>query len=365
MPRPDGRDDRMPDMADNQTPFSRRTLLFAGGAVAAGIAASSLAWSQDDEPDEPDATDGQDGRPPIAGEFDIRSGTELLAPTQLFNTTGPQSFAFDDVNGLVYTLQTLQAGIRLSDEDAPVGSADRKDAGDMCLTRLTATGKVTGHMYLRGFGHGISFAVEPVGKRTYLWVEGKADPKTGYGRSVARTPFKDGGILDTSDSSVTHFDPVPGSSDVSPSLDLAGGRVLVSHERSGEQRFAVYQMQDFLAGRTESAQFVKAGVQVKEEEWFQGCALHGDFIYILTGNPYTDKKGKNPRKSGGNTFISAIDVRTGKAQGRQRVTVAPDLPYREPEGMAISLAGGRAGLCIGFSVKTEERRELTLYRFTA
>lgn len=357
-------DDRMPDMADNQTPFSRRTLLFAGGAVAAGITASSLAWSRDGEPDEPDVTDEQNGLPRIAGEFDMHSGTEVLAPARLFNTTGPQSFAFDDANGLVYTLQTLQAGIRLSDEDEPLAASDRKDAGDMCLTRMTAAGKITGHMYLRGFGHGISFAVEPAGKRTHLWVEGKADPRTGYGRSVARTPFKDGAILDSSDAAVTHFDPVPGASDVSPSLDLAGGRVLVSHERGGERRFAVYQMEDFLAGRTESAQFVKAGVQVKEEEWFQGCALHGNFIYILTGNPYTDKNGKNPRKSGGNTYISAIDVTTGMAQGRHRVTVAPDLPFREPEGMAVTLAGGRVGLCIGFSVKIEDRRELTLYRFT-
>ncbi|MFD3544896.1 signaling protein [Streptomyces sp. NPDC058655] len=346
-------------MADNQLLFSRRTLLFAGGVVAAGTAVGSLVWERG-----PETGGEEEHTSPIAGEFDIRSGTELLAPTRLFNTTGPQSFAFDDANGLIFTLQTLQAGIRLSDEDEPVDADGRKGAGDMCLTRLTSAGKVTGHMYLRGFGHGISFAVEPVGKRTYLWVEGRADPKTGYGRSVARTPFKDGAILDSSDPAVTHYDPVPGASDVSPSLDLAGGRVLVSYEEDDEQRFAVYQMVDFLAGHTESAQFVKAGVQVREEEWFQGCALYGNFIYVLTGNPYTDKKGDNPRKSGGNTFISAIDVLTGKPQGRQRVTVAPDLPYREPEGMAITLAGARPGLCIGFSVKNEDRRELTLYRFT-
>ncbi|MFD7259165.1 signaling protein [Streptomyces sp. NPDC059874] len=354
----------MPSMADIQTPFSRRTLLFAGGGVAAAIAAGGLTWARDSEVAEPGAAE-RTGPPPMAGEFDIRSGTELLAPTQLFNATGPQSFAFDDTNGLIYTLQTLQAAIHLSDEQEPVAAADRKRAGDMCLTRLTSTGEIIGYMYLRGFGHGISFGVEPVGKRTYLWVEGSADPRTGYGRSVARTLFKTGTTLDSSDPAVTHFDPVPGASDVTPSLDLAGGRVLVSHERDDEQKFAVYQMEDFLAGRTESARFINAGVQVREEEWFQGCALHGDFIYILTGNPYTGKSGANPQKSGGNTYISAIDVNTGKAQGRQRVTVAPDLPYREPEGMAISLAGGRPGLCIGFSVKTRDYRELTLYRFTS
>ncbi|MEU3063113.1 phage baseplate protein [Streptomyces subrutilus] len=330
--------------------------------MTAGLTAGGLAWARDArrpaEPTEPEAT------PPLVGAFDLRSGAELLEPTGLFNTTGPQSFAFDDTNALIYTLQTLQSGIRLSDEDEPVSAGDRKSAGDMCLTRLTAAGKVTGHMYLRGFGHGIAFGVEPVGKRTFLWVEGKADPKNGYGRSVARTPFKDGAILDSTDPAVAHFDPLPGASDLAPSLDLAGGRVLVSHEKDREHRFAVYPMTDFLAGRRDSPQVVNAGEQVKEEEWFQGCALHGDFVYVLTGNPYTDKKGKNPRKSGGNTYISAIDVRTGKPQGRRRVTVAPDLPYREPEGMAVSMAGGRPALCIGFSVKTEDRRELTLYRFT-
>ncbi|MFJ3204519.1 signaling protein [Streptomyces sp. NPDC086989] len=347
-------------MADGKTPFSRRSLLFAGGAAAAGLTTGGLSWALRTGTGEQDAD-----VPPLAGEFDMRTGSQLLAPTPLFNTTGPQSFAFDDTNGQVYTLQTVQDGIRLDDEEEPVDSADRKSSGDMCLTRLSSSGKTLGHMYLRGFGHGISCGVEPTGPRTYIWVEGRAEAERGYGRTVVRVPFKDGSVLDSADDSVHHFDPVPGSTDVCPALDLPGERVLVSHEEEGVHRFSVYGMADFLAGRVDAAQVIKAGVQVRQEEWFQGCALYGNYVYVLTGGPYTGDKGDNPRKSGGNTYVSAIDVRTGKAQRRHHVTVARDLVYREPEGIAISMAGGRPALVIGFSVKTKDRRELALYRFTA
>ncbi|MEU6862010.1 signaling protein [Streptomyces sp. NPDC046876] len=345
-------------MADGKRPFSRRTLLFAGGAVAAGLGTSGLAWALRPGP-------GEQGDPqPLAGEFDMRTGAQLLAPSPLFNTTGPQSFAFDDTNGQVYVLQTVQSGLQLDGEDEARDSGERKSAGDMCLTRLSSSGKTLGHMYLRGFGHGISFGVEPTGSRTFIWLEGRADPESGYGRTVVRVPFKDGEVLDSSHESVRHFDPVPGSVDVCPALDLEDERVLVSHEEEGVHRFSVYGMADFLDGRFDAAQTIRAGVQVKEEEWFQGCALYGDYVYVLTGNPYSGKNGKNPRKSGGNTYISAIDVRTGKAQGRHHVTVAPDLAFREPEGIAVSRVGGQPALCIGFSVKEKDRRDLALYRFT-
>ncbi|MFI9062566.1 signaling protein [Streptomyces sp. NPDC053429] len=347
-------------MADDNRPFSRRNLLFAGGALAAGITTSGLVWALGSDTDE----EPPDNSPPLVGEFDMRTGAELLAPTPLFNTTGPQSFAFDDANGLLYTLQGIQGDIQLDGETEPVDSGARKSAGDMCLTRMSSSGVPLGHMYLRGFGHGISFGVEPVGTSTYIWVEGRPDLASGYGRSVARVRFKDGALVDGSDDAVTQYEPVPGATEVSPALDLAGGRVLVSHTEDGEHRFSVYGKADFLAGHFDAAHLLRAGVQVKEEEWFQGCALHGDFVYVLTGHPYTGKKGDNPPKSGGNTYVSAIDIRTGEPQGRRKVTVAPGLPYREPEGMAISTVGGRAGLCVGFSIKAEERRELTVYRFT-
>ncbi|MEU5807621.1 signaling protein [Streptomyces sp. NPDC047718] len=351
-------------MADGTRPFSRRTLLFGGGAAAAGLATGGLTWAQRPRTDDEDGDREDAGAPPRVGDFDLRTGAELLAPAPLFNTTGPQSFAFDDTNGQVYTLQLVQDGIRLDDEQEAVAYDDRKSAGDLCLTRLDRAGNTLGHMYLRGFGHGISFGVEPTGQRTYIWLEGRADPENGYGRTVVRVPFKDGAVLDGSDDSVRHFEPVPGATAVCPALDLAGQRVLVSHEEEGVHRFSVYGMADFLAGRFTPTQTIKAGVQVREEEWFQGCALYGDFVYVLTGNPYTGKNGRNPRKSGGNTFVSAIDVRTGQAQGRRKVTVAPDLPYREPEGMAVRRVGSQAGLCVGFSVKEKDRRELTVYRFT-
>ncbi|MFZ3473587.1 signaling protein [Streptomyces sp. 4.24] len=346
-------------MADDKTSFSRRTLLFAGGAMAAGITASSLVWGRHPEADEPEESQ------PLVGAFDMRTGSMRLEPSPLFYATGPQSFAFDDANGLIYALQTVAGDIQLPDENKPVSSTDRKRSGDMCLIQLSNSGEFLGHMILRGFGHGISFGVEPVDGRTNIWVEGKSEGKSGYGRSVARVRFKDGSVLDSSDSGVRHFDPLPGASHVTPALDLPGERMLVSHEEDGEQRFVVYGKADFLAERTGHAQPLEDGVQVKGEEFFQGCVLHGDFVYVLTGGPYTGKEGNNPPGSGGNTYITAIDVRTGQTQARHHVTVAPDLPHREPEGIAVSSAGPAPALCIGFSVKAKDHRQLTVYSFTA
>ncbi|WP_284575029.1 signaling protein [Streptomyces sp. 2P-4] len=357
-------------MADDKRIFSRRSVLFGGGATAAAVTAGGAAWALRPGQESGSAfgfgfgSGWRGASQPVVGAFDMRTGAEVLAPSALFNSTGPQSFAFDDTNGQVFTLQTVQGGLLLGGEAGPVAYGDRKSAGDMCLTRMTGSGITLGHMYLRGFGHGISFGVEPTGPRTYIWLEGRADPKSGYGRTVVRVPFRDGAVLNSSDESVRHFDPVPGAADVCPALDLAGGRVLVSHQQGGLHRFSVYGMEDFLAGRFTPAQTIKAGVQVKEEEWFQGCALHGDYVYVLTGKPYTGKNGSNPRKSGGNTYVSAIDVRTGRPQGRHHVTVAPDLPYREPEGLAVRQAASQPALCLGFSVKAHDRRELTVYGFT-
>ncbi|WP_329124307.1 phage baseplate protein [Streptomyces sp. NBC_01465] len=336
-------------------PVSRRTLLLAGGGSAAalvtgGVAATALITDQ---------SPPKAGSP--AGVFDIAAASRLLSPTPLHEVSGPQALAFDDTRGHLYTLQGIPGGVRLAGESRPRSSSQRRLHGDMCVSRLSRSGELLAHMYLRGFGHGISLGIEPSGAQVELWVESRADPRTGYGRSVARVPFRDRTVLDSSAPSVRHHSPLPGSHTVHPALDLSGRRVLVSHWTGRQHRYAVYPMDDFLAGRYRPSHTVLDTVRRKGEP-LQGCALHGDFIYQLTGNPYTDEDGDNPPSAGGNTYLSAIALRTGKPAGRRRVTVAPTLPFREPEGLAVRLTP-RPALCMGFSTKARGRRELSVYGF--
>ncbi|MFF0749574.1 signaling protein [Streptomyces sp. NPDC004267] len=340
----------------------RRTLLVAGtAALAVGGLAGIALWGDDG------TGKSRDGKAPagpaIAGAFDIARSTRLWQPTPLGNVTGPQSLAFDDVNRHVYVVQLAQGGLRLDGEDGPVGAAGRKRAGDLCVTRFSRSGEQLGRMYLRGFGHGISMGVEPRSDAVWLWMESEAHPRNGFGRAVARIRFEDGAVLDSHDRAVRHHRIAPrGSTRVHPAVDMTTERLLVSYlGTDGKHGYSVHSLKKVVAGdgtplhRIDSAAFL-------ESETFQGCALHGDFIYQLTGNPYSTSDGRNPRDSGGNTFVSAIDIRTGRAAGHQHVSVAPSLRFREPEGIAVRMAPDPL-LCMGFSVKTTGRRNIALFGF--
>ncbi|WP_328536114.1 phage baseplate protein [Streptomyces sp. NBC_00344] len=344
-------------MADTGRRTSRRALLFAGGAAVVAAATGGVVAAVGR-----DGTSGHRSAVHGVGEFSLTSPSELLPPTALHETTGPQSFAFDDTRGHLYAVQQMQDGLRLPGEPRPVRYAERLRRGDLCVSKLSRSGALLGHMYLRGFGHGISLGVEPSAGQVKLWVESGADPVTGYGRAVARIPFSDGAVLDSGAPSVRHHVPLPGTLRNHPALDLAGRRVLISHWAGGQHRYAVYRMNEFLAGRYEPTHLVRDTARRRGEP-LQGCALHGDHIYQLTGNPYTVRTGINPPDSGGNTFVSAIAITAGGSAGRRHVTAALSLPFREPEGIAVRLSPAPQ-LCTGFSSKTTGRRELSVHGFT-
>jgi hypothetical protein len=336
-------------MANAERPMSRRAVLLAGGGTAVAATAAGVAFGRREQ-----RTPAPAG---VVGLFDVHAASVLLPPTHLHHITGPQSIAFDE-RGQLYALQVMQGGIQLPDEERPRSGRARRLAGDMCVTAYPNGGSAPRHMYLRGFGHGISLGVEPSGNGPLLWVEADTDT-TGYGRAIARVPFCHATALDSTSPSVRRHRPLPHSHRIHPAVDVTGKRVLVSHWGGRVHHYALYALDDFLSGSYRPLSKFR-NPALRRGETLQGCALHGDHIYQLTGGPYTDATGDNPPASGGNTYISAIGIRTGRAVGRRRVTVAPHLPFREPEGLAVR-PGSEPMLSVAFSVKSAGRRQLTVY----
>ncbi|MFJ5550111.1 signaling protein [Streptomyces sp. NPDC093225] len=337
--------------------LSRRTLLLTGGSAAVALSGGLLAGRS--------LLGGADPAPStVVGAFDAAATREVVAPTALANTTVAQSFAFDSERGDLYAVQIVQGGLRLADEPDRVPADERGLLGDLCVTRIPADRTAPTSMYLRGFGHGVSMGVQPTRSGALLWVESDADPKTGYGRAVTRVAFRAGTTLDSGHPSVRHHRPVPGSFANQPVYDAVTRRLMVAYRTgsgTGAQWYAVYRADDFAAGRYDELYAVRAAGRTSDET-FQGCALYGDHVYQLTGNEYTDADGDNPAASGGNALLSAVDLRTGKVAGRAPVTAAADLPYREPEGLAV-LVTDRPRLCVGFATGAAGGRRFTVHSF--
>ncbi|MFJ6937841.1 signaling protein [Streptomyces sp. NPDC101132] len=337
-----------------RTRLSRRALLLTGGSAAVAVSGGLLAGRLAGGPEESSRV----------GVFDAADTGEVLAPTRLAQTTVAQSFAFDDTRGEVYAVQLVQGGLRLPGERERFSSEVRARSGDLCVTRVPADGGDLQHMVLRGFGHGVSMGVQPTRSGVWLWTESDADPTTGYGRAVARIPFEPGAVLDSDDPAVRHHRPVPGSFANQPVYDAVEHRVMVAYQtarKPDRQWYAVYPADSFAAGRYEELYAVRQAGR-KPDETFQGCALYGDHVYQVTGNEYTDGEGGNPRSSGGNTVLSAVDLRTGRVDGRAPVAAALSLPYREPEGLAVRVTD-RPRLCVGFATGDSGDRRLTVHAF--
>jgi hypothetical protein len=301
--------------------MSRRGLLKMGAGFAA---ASSLA--------------GLVARPAqaVEGRFNLASPSySFIWKNPLQDPSIMQSFAFDDVNNHIYTIQVMHG----------TGARAR---GDLTITKLSATGTNLAHMYLRRAGHGVSIAVEPVGNQVFIWAEADAQPFPGeysFGKTIIRFPFQANHNLDST--SVTdRYDPIPGATVTTPSIDPTANRISVQHwlNNSAPYRYAVYDLADFKARRFNPIyQFVEPQL-APGGVTSQGWTTYGEYLYTLDG------KHHQATPPDGNTFITCIDMRTAQVVHRSfskaGISLGPD--GREPEGMAIRIVDGQPRLCFGF-----------------
>lgn len=280
---------------------------------------------------------------PTSGRFDLtKPAYDQFRGKKLYNATVMQGFAFDDTNGWLFVSQLRD------------GTSDT--SGDLCVTRLSLTGAQHGHMYLKGFGHGVSIAAQPSGSATYLWTEVDAN-SGGYGKRLARFKFVSGSTLSNTSSSLRKFTPVSGANEHTPAIDPVNKRLIVRYNVSGSgKHIAVHSLAKATDGDFSSplVKFAQPGISGTP----QGYTAYGQYLYYLTGNAYS-----RHNSSPGNTYLTSVNLNTGKIkQGPVLSKAGSTLNYREPEGLAIHrTSGGEVRLYLGFASEWAGDRRANLF----
>lgn len=283
---------------------------------------------------------------PSTKAFDLsKPSYDLYRSKPLHDDTVQQGFAFDNDNRRLFVSQRRD----ISSEKS----------GDLCITQLDFDGKEVGHMYLTGFGHGVSFGAQGVGSSTYLWTEVEANGN-GYGKKLARFKFVSGKTLTSSSSSITKFQPVSDATEHTCSIDPVSNHLIVRYNLSDGKHIAVYDLDEASKGNFSNklANFKHPSSKTKSAT-FQGYAAYGEYIYLLTGNSYPDADNKI------NSEITAVNMNTGAVvQGPTLTKAGSTLSFREPEGLAIyKTVGGEVRLFLGFaSGKAGDRRSNLFYK---
>ncbi|WP_280407572.1 hypothetical protein [Nocardia brasiliensis] len=282
---------------------------------------------------------------PAGARFDLTAAsTELVRQKGLNDKTVLQSFAFDNDNQHIYTVQLKNGS----------GSGA---AGNLCVTKLSPSGAVLGHMYLMGFGHGVQIGVEPSGSTAHLWTETDAAPSDDndvtQGTRLARFEFADSQTLTTSSSALTKYTLIPGATKTTPAIDPSTNCLTMRYHTAGVFRYAAFDLTAIRAGRATKL------YDVAEPEGlgtFQGHTTYGDYLYMLSGDPYS---ASNPAP--GNTHITCLDLGSGQQIQHALSQAGQSLDYREPEGMAIQIAAGAPRLCFGFASGPAGARVASIY----
>lgn len=348
--------------------LTRRTVLTAVAAVAAApvIAPARTARAA-----------GRQGAPavapaavPVAAQpagpalhaghrFDLRAQPVALFGGEILLAQGRvhQQVAFDPVTGLAYVTQLISDGRRLADEPARLPDGARALRGDLCVNELAPDGTVRAVMFLRGFGHGGGLGVEHIDGRAWLWLETDADPVTtglAYGKRIGRLEFTPDAIVDAGDARIEVFDPVPGSSRVTPSLDVEHGRIGIRHGLPGADEYRVYELDAFK--RRAFTPLHGFPARYLTQSW----CLYGNLVYQNEGGAYG---ATNPLP--GNSWWNVYDITTGKTIERRFNTTALDLSHRETESITVRRTPDGPQLVFGFATREPGPRHMALYGITA
>ncbi|MET9497599.1 teichoic acid biosynthesis protein C [Streptomyces sp. NPDC006552] len=305
--------------------------------------------------------------------IDLNSGSERwIREKATRDATIIQALGYDNANGHIYLAQVTQGGLKLAGESAPVSSADRNRRGDLTITQWDMDGNTLGYMYLRGFGHGGNIGVEPVGSRAYLWMEADgveiidvSNKPSSRGTRLARFPFVNGQVLDTTSPTLPKYTPVPGSTHNSATIDPVYGRLALRYRDTDNVfKFQIHDLDlarlgiwsEPLATLSQPSLTALSGwpLTTYGSPYLQGYAVVGRYLYMLHGNSYGSTQTINDQDTVisepgvGNTFLSAVNLATGafdpappapfdKNVNPLHTTAAYTLTFREPEGLGVRI----------------------------
>ncbi|MEV4421901.1 hypothetical protein AB0L40_18235 [Patulibacter sp. NPDC049589] len=271
------------------------------------------------------------------------SSYSKLQGLRLKDSNAMQSIAFDEDAQEIYVLQTANG---------------EKPHGNMWLNRISYSGKHLGSMKLNGFGHGASMGLQRHGSQVWIFVESQASSSGGAdakGDHVARVIYDQGATVTSGSSAALDVTP-PGTAGKAPrpTIDPVTGQLIVRYnDGKGVWAFKRVPVEDAVAGRWDRV--VKLGTTPSggetrpgssEQIVSQGYAFAGETAYLYYGDSY-DHVGKP-----GDAYVRFVPMRADKlVRGTiGGVKVLPDLPFREPEGIAVQVnPGGPPRLVFGFA----------------
>ncbi|WP_153451424.1 hypothetical protein [Streptomyces smaragdinus] len=356
--------------------LSRRGLLRTGGTVAAGLALTGLTGR----------AHAAAQALPATPSFDLADGSDALFMHKTsWCPTVMQSAGYDHLNKHWYVAQVMY------NPGDGVSHATRLAQGDIAITKLSADGSTKlGRMYLRGFGHGAQFGVEPTaaGSAPYLWIEYdsqlNAAGTTGFGTKVCRIRYlgpptaepprsfhwddaQDRADMDFRDRTPDPLQlPGTGSTLSSPRavVDMQHRRLLVRFGRNGQTQAAVWDLAKAVAAPLGAPLLLRQNLPAPVYD-SQGFCLYGSWMYMLEGESYKSG-GPADTTDVGTTYITKVDLNSAYSE-RALTRALKSLVFREPEGMNIMLVPDPAAagaylprLSFGFASGDEGDRRVNI-----
>ena len=243
-------------------------------------------------------------------------------------------------------------------------SYDENGYGDITLFQLDMSGNILGKMVLNQFGHGNSYGIERRNNKTYIWLE--CDAKTIYasepeklrGTKICYFEFKDG--VTATKTYGTVIDILPNWNAFQLAIDDTYNQLVVRalNKTGGTYYYHVYDLKSVVDGSPKlKYKFKDVGLQGQSAH--QGFDILGNYIYVMQGAGYYT----HPPKM--DTYVTCIDIRTGKKRYVDLIDIIPDAPYREAEGIKVIKKSERV-YELNFGIVTEygNPRKNHIFKYT-
>lgn len=280
--------------------------------------------------------------------FDVRNKKASTFLDNIANTSVKvtQSFAIDFVNNHIYATQV----------------EDDNTTGNIILSKIDFNGKVLGKMYLKAFGHGNQIGIDRIDGVTKIWVECDGAIASGgsfFGKKVCRFEFINNKTCYNHEGNVYSLAPSD-SEYVFVAVNEESDRLGIRYKQNGKFYFEVYSLRSVLNNTPQllAKILIPSTIETSSKSPNQGFALHANMIYNYEGFSYDQTDNKN------NIKISCIDFK-GNVLYSQYITHAPNLSYREPEGLFFRQVDETIfELYFGITSGAAGARKFNIYKFT-